>query len=236
MSTQDANHGAQHDAKHDDFNFASVRELPEKMPDGERILWQGAPRWTSLFRRAFHGRTIALYFAALIASRGVAVAIGGAAFGEVLMSMVYLLPLAAVGLGLMALVAWLSARATWYTVTNKRVLMRVGVVLEITFNFPFAVIDSAGLRQHAEGTGDIPLLFKDGNSIAYLHLWPHARPGQFRRTQPMLRSIDEPQAVASLLANALATATGGTALPVTAANGRQPQPAGVANLHAAASH
>lgn len=225
-----------HDARHDDYNFSGVRQLPEPMPDGERILWQGAPRWTSLFRRAFHGRTIAIYFAILVASRGIAVAAGGASLVTVLMSMAYLLPLVIAGLGLMALVAWLSARATWYTVTSKRVLMRVGVVLEITFNFPFAVIDSAGLRLHGEGTGDIPLQFKDGNSIAYLHLWPHARPGQYRHTQPMLRAIENPQAVASLLAQALAAATGGTALPVIAANGHQPQSASVASLQTAAGH
>lgn len=199
---------------HDDYNFSGVRQLPEQLPDGERILWQGAPRWTSLFRRAFHGRTIAIYFALLVASRGIAVALGGAAIGEVMMAMVYLLPLVALGLGLMALVAWLSARASWYTVTNRRVLMRVGVVLEITFNFPFAVVDKAGLKRHGEGTGDIPLQFKDGQSIAWLHLWPHVRPGHYRHTQPMLRAIEQPEAVAALLAQAMAEATGGTALPL----------------------
>lgn len=207
--------GHGHDAGHDDYNFSGVRQLPEKLPDGERILWQGAPRWTSLFRRAFHGRTIAIYFALLVASRGAAVALGGAGLGQVLMAMVYLLPLVALGLGLMALVAWLSARASWYTVTNRRVLMRVGVVLEITFNFPFAVVDKAGFKRHSEGTGDIPLQFKDGQSIAWLHLWPHVRPGHYRHTQPMLRAIDQPEAVAALLAQAMASATGGTALPLS---------------------
>ncbi|WP_273456260.1 photosynthetic complex putative assembly protein PuhB [Nevskia ramosa] len=215
-----------HDAKHDDFNFTGVRELPGKLPEGERVLWQGGPRWTSLFRRAFHGRTIALYFAILIGSRGVAVASSGAGIADVLIAMLWLAPLAITGLGLIAFVAWLSARASWYTITNRRVVMRVGAVLEISFNFPFAVIDKAGLRLHAEGTGDIPLLFHDGNSIAYMHLWPHARPWQLRRTQPMLRSIEEPQRVAELLATALASATGGSALPISAGKAPQTMPNG----------
>lgn len=202
--------------EHDDYNSSGVRELPGKLPDGERILWQGAPRWTSLFRRAFHGRSIAVYFALLIASRGIAVIAGGGSTAEALLAMSYLLPLAFAGLGLLALVAWLTARATWYTVTNRRVLMRAGVVLEITFNFPYAVVDSAGLRVHAEGTGDIPLRFSDGSSIAYAHLWPHVRPWHFRQTEPMLRSIDEPGKVAAMLAQAIAQVTGGSALPVGA--------------------
>lgn len=199
---------------HDDYNFTGVRELPGKLPDGERILWQGAPRWTSLFRRAFHGRTIAIYFALLISSRGAAVLLGNGGIGDALMAMSYLLPLAVAGLAMLALVAWLTARATWYTVTNRRVLMRAGVVLEITFNFPYAVVDSAGLRVHAEGTGDIPLRFTDDNSIAYSHLWPHVRPWRFRHTEPMLRSVEEPQKVAEMLAQAIALATGGTALVI----------------------
>ncbi|WP_293369688.1 photosynthetic complex putative assembly protein PuhB [Nevskia sp.] len=201
--------------EHDDFNFTGgVRELPGKLPDGERILWQGAPRWTSLFRRAFHGRTIAIYFALLIGSRGVAVMLDGGTLGNALTAMSYLLPLAVAGLGLMALIAWLMARASWYTITNRRVLMRAGVVLEITFNFPYSVVDSAGLRVHAEGTGDISLRFTDDNSIAYSHLWPHVRPWRFRHTEPMLRSVAEPQKVAMLLSQAIAQATGGVALPV----------------------
>ena len=216
--------------EHDDFNFTGgVRELPGKLPDGERILWQGAPRWTSLFRRAFHGRTIAIYFALLIGSRGVSVMLNGGGIVEALTAMSYLLPLAVAGLGLMALVAWLTARATWYTVTNRRVLMRAGVVLEITFNFPYSVVDSAGLRVHAEGTGDIPLRFTNDNSIAYSHLWPHVRPWRFRHTEPMLRSVEEPQKLATMLAQAIAQATGGVAMPVGSAEpSRQLPMSGVA--------
>lgn len=209
--------GAGGDAGHDDYNFTGVRELPGRLPDGERILWQGAPRWTSLFRRAFHGRTIAIYFALLIGSRGAAVMLDGGGVVDALTAMSYLLPLAVLGLGMMALIAWLMARATWYTITSRRVLMRAGVVLEITFNFPYSVIDSAGLKLHAEGTGDIPLRFTDSNSIAYAHLWPHVRPWRFRHTEPMLRSVESPREVATLLAQAIAQATGGAALPVDSA-------------------
>ena len=29
---------------HDDFDFEPVRGLPQVLPKGERMLWQGAPR------------------------------------------------------------------------------------------------------------------------------------------------------------------------------------------------
>jgi hypothetical protein len=28
---------------HDDFKFEPIRGLPEQLPEGEHILWQGAP-------------------------------------------------------------------------------------------------------------------------------------------------------------------------------------------------
>lgn len=189
----------------------TVRELPERLPAGERILWQGAPNWRSLYRGAFHGRTLSLYFAGLLALRGVFSLADGHDLGTAALSMLWLTPLALAGLGIVAVIAWLTARATWYTITDRRVVMRLGIALEITFNFPYRVIESAGLRLHADGTGDLPITLGPGDRIAYLHLWPHARPWHYRNPQPMLRSVPQAELVADLLARALASATGGTA-------------------------
>ena len=52
----------------------------------------------------------------------------------------------AVALGLVALMAWLSARTTVYTLTDRRVVMRIGIVLTLTFNLPYKRIAAAGLR------------------------------------------------------------------------------------------
>ena len=41
--------------------------LPADVPPGERILWHGRPRWTSLARRAYRADFVAAYFVALIA-------------------------------------------------------------------------------------------------------------------------------------------------------------------------
>ena len=43
------------------------RGLPERLPEGERLLWQGAPDWRRLALHVFHVRGLALYFAGIIA-------------------------------------------------------------------------------------------------------------------------------------------------------------------------
>ena len=60
--------------------------------------------------------------------------------------------------------------------------------------------------------------------IAYVHLWPHARPWHVRRTQPMLRALPDARLVASVLSAALADSAGmaRTALPAFQAPAQQP--------------
>ena len=54
---------------HDDFDFEPVRGLPQILPKGERMLWQGAPRWQDLAVHAFHARKVVWYFVALAAAQ-----------------------------------------------------------------------------------------------------------------------------------------------------------------------
>jgi hypothetical protein len=79
--------------------------------------------------------------------------------------------------------------------TNRRVVMRIGIVLTLTFNLPCKRIVGAGLRLDANGSGDLALTLRGEDRIAYLHLWPHARPWKLARPEPMLRSV--PQAAVS---------------------------------------
>jgi hypothetical protein len=97
-----------------------------------------------------------------------------------------------------------------YTITDRRVVMRIGVALPVTFNIPFSVISGAGLRDLGGGRGDIALRLLDGNRIAYLVLWPHVRPWRLNATEPMLRAIPDAQKVAMILSDALAAELGRT--------------------------
>ena len=127
-------------------------------------------------------------------------------------------------LGLLGVIGLLIARTSVYTITDRRVVMRIGVVLSITFNLPFKQIESAAVRHRGNaGAGDIVLSLSGADRIAYLHLWPHVRPWQMKRTQPMLRALANVDEVAKVLATALklqqqapAAAVRPQALPVRA--------------------
>lgn len=186
-----------------------VPGLPERLPPGERILWQGAPRWDTLARRAYHVGALALYFAVLVA--WVAAASGS------VHATARAAGLALAALGLLAGLAWLTARTTLYTVTNRRVVMRFGVAVPITLNLPFAAIHAAGARVHADGTGDLALSMAVPRGLSWPVLWPHARPWRLSRPEPVLRAIPDAAQVAQVLARALA------------AHADQPAPAAVAH-------
>lgn len=191
--------------------------LPEVLPKGEHILWQGAPDWRAMALRVFHLRKLALYFGLILALRAANALYDGGGAAAAAMSVAVALPWCLLALALFASLAWLSARTTAYTITDRRVVMRVGIVLSLTFNLPLVRIDGAGLRRLAGGVGDIALQLPRGERIAYLHLWPHARPWHFRQPEPMLRCVPDAEAVAQLLRNAWAARTGLAAVPAPAA-------------------
>jgi len=189
-----------------EHEFEASPGLPEVLPRGETLLWQGGPQPLALARQALHLDGLALYFGALLAWRGAAILHDGGSASEAAWAMARMLPLIALALGLVGLLAWLMARTTAYTVTDRRVVMRVGMVLSITFNLPFSQIAAAQWRPRGQGQGDITLSLTGGDRIAYLHLWPHVRPWRLKQTEPMLRALANASDVAKLLAQALAQA------------------------------
>lgn len=192
---------------HDDYQSEPIRGLPERLPPGEQILWQGAPRWWQLAKDVFHIRAVAVYFAALMVWRGV-YRFGDTAgdYRAMAAAVLSLLPVALAGLGLLALLAWLSSRTTVYTITNRRLVLRIGVALPTAINIPFRLIGAAGFRPRADGAGDIPLTLISDKRMAFSTLWPHARPWRFNQPEPMLRAIPDAAGVASLLSAALGAA------------------------------
>jgi hypothetical protein len=203
-----------------EHEFEAQPGLPEPLPAGERLLWQGTPRWDVLARRVFHADLVALYFAALLAWRLVALTGDGVALGDALRDSLWLLPLFALGVGLLLLLAWLTARSTLYTLTDRRVVMRIGIVLTVAYNLPLRCIESADLHEAGHACGDIALRLEPETRIAWLHLWPHVRPWRVARTQPMLRALPDAQAVSALLAMAWSDANGTPAREVVTASRR----------------
>jgi hypothetical protein len=183
-----------------EYEYEPVPGLPERLPSGEEILWQGTPRWDVLARRAFHVRKVGVYFLALIAWTVLSDIRSG---GDPVVSAFWLVIAAALAIGLLTLLARAMARSTLYTITNHRVVMRFGVALPMTVNLPYGKIIGAALRDHGDGTGDIPLTLGPKAKASYLVLWPHVRPWRFSPPEPMLRAIAEAQRVAQILATAL---------------------------------
>ncbi len=192
--------------------------LPDHLPEGERLLWQGRPDWKRLAINAFHIRKVAIYFAALIVAQGVWKLSNGATLAEA----VHAVP-AMLGLGLCACAillgfAYASARTTHYTLTSKRVLMKVGIALPVIINLPLRQIDGASFAPTGKGCGTV--CFKTGGAtrLAYLLLWPHAKPWNLTRPQPSFRDIPDVEGVASRLAFIL-----GGQMPVAEIQNTMPQ-------------
>lgn len=179
-----------------------VPGLPEQLPPGEHILWQGRPAWKSLARHTFKLGWLAFYFAFFATTRAVVVREEGHVASGAL-GVLIAIALGGVCIGMLSLVAWMHARATMYTITNKRVVMRIGVALPTAFNLPFKCLASADVDARDSGDGDIALTLAGSDRIAWLHLWPHAQPWRLAKARPMLRSIPEAQRVASLLSDAV---------------------------------
>jgi hypothetical protein len=187
-----------------EHEFEAEFGLPEKLPKDERILWQGSPDTKTILAKVFHIKLLAIYFGLLLAYRLVAGFSDGESAVAILYSVLTILALSILGLGLVGLIGYLVASTAVYTITNKRVVMRIGIVLNMTFNFPLKMIESADCGFTKAGAGDIYLKLSKGTKIAIFHLWPHSRPGKWATPQPTLRGIKNCAEVAQILVDAWA--------------------------------
>lgn len=178
-----------------EHDIEPIRGLPGDLPPGEAILWQGTPDAWVFARSALSARWIGGYFALLV---GWAL-VGGTPMGALLT--------AGFGVLAMALVygfALLVARTTVYTITNRRVVLRVGAALSKCINLPLVKLGGADLRTLGAGYGDIALSIDGPMMLGYAMLWPHARPFRLAKPQPMLRALPNAAEAASILAKATA--------------------------------
>lgn len=187
---------------HHDLEFEPIVGLPEELPEGESIVWQGRPSWRGLARETYKARWLAAYFGVLVLGRAVlAVQTGEGTEGVFSVLSMGLLSVAC--LGLVALLSWLQARATVYTITTERVVMRIGVALPMTWNLPFSKIQSADMVERG-ATGDVVFGLTAPHKIAWVYLWPHNAPWEIRRPRPAFRGLANAAEAASHLREAVA--------------------------------
>lgn len=185
-----------------EYDIEPIPGLPGIPPEGERILWQGTPDWRVLARTAFHTRLIAGYFAALGAWALIAALVRGVHDIGDLSGVGLTAMFGAAALALLHALAWGAARTTRYTLTNKRIVLRIGIALPKCINLPLKLVGSVGLATHADGTGDLPLALTGDRRLGYVALWPHARPWRVATPEPMLRALPQAADVAALIGRA----------------------------------
>lgn len=199
-----------------EHGYELVPGLPERLPEGETILWQGKPAWLPFARRAFLLRGLAIYFGLLLAWQAAAGVQEGLGAGAIVVGAAPLMLTAFCCLLGLGLIGWLSARMSIYTITDRRVVMQVGIALPTTINIPFAVIERMGVRQHRDGTEDILLVIATPHRVSLIALWPHCRPFRLARPEPLLRGLRQQEGVSRILARALAASAEQPVQPVAA--------------------
>jgi hypothetical protein len=187
-----------------EIDYEPIPGVPDGLPEGERVLWQGKPEWRALAREVFHLRWVSAYLGIFATARLIA----SLEDGQGLVGLAKFAAAAGLSvacLGLLMGIAWLNARATTYTITSRRVILRIGVAIPMTWNLPFKRIASADLTVREPNDGDIVLRVAEPDKIAWLQLWPHVAPFQLSRARPTLRAIAAPERVSSLLAQAVSS-------------------------------
>lgn len=192
-----------------------LRGVEVPLPPGERVLWQGSPQFRLLALHAFHARKIAAYFACLIAVTAFTKRNEPDFLSAMTASGGLLAAGGAVAVAFALVVALLASRTTLYAITDKRVVMKVGIALPIVLNIPLAVIESVGIKQRSAGAGNLSLVLANKSRVAYAVLWPHARAWHVRYPQPLLRDLPDVATVGQTLRSAL-VATAATEITETA--------------------
>jgi hypothetical protein len=202
-----------------------IEGIDAPLPPGEHVRWQGRPSLWPLARRAFHVRAILVYFGLLAAVRA-AFALGdGRPMPELAAGVTALLFMGLVAASLALLLAWLSVRTTVFAVTDRRIVLRSGIVINGTVSIPFRIVDRVDTRRHADGTGDLAIAIAGSDRIPYLSLWPYARPWRVTHPEPMLRAVSDFAALAATLSQGLTGFAAAAPVPPGASTQR-PLPGG----------
>lgn len=186
---------------HDDFAVEPIAGLPELPPEGEVILWQGKPDWWALCKESLSLKWVLAYFVFLAAWRFVSV-VDLMPLPQAIGASVPFLILGAIVLALLTLTGWVQAICTVYTVTNRRVALRIGAALTVTLNVPYTQVNNIGFDRRKSGTGTLAFDLKGDTRLSYLVCWPHVRPWKMRNPQPALRCIPDADKVAQMIAEA----------------------------------
>jgi hypothetical protein len=178
--------------------------IAQALPPGEQLLWWGKPERSAIANHVFHVRILAVYFVAMIGIWALNQA-GNLDQATFLRMGGILTGVSALAVGLLWLYAHMVASATVYAITDKRVVMKIGVAFDLTLNIPLSYVQEAALRTFRDGTGQIALALPKEQRLGYVVLWPHTRGLRITHPEPSLRGLTDPAAVGAVLQRALAS-------------------------------
>jgi len=178
--------------------FEPTFGFPESLPTSEKVLWQGSPCAWLIARRIFFLPYLFFYFLmfsclALIVNSDVLT------LKDLFVKFLSYMSLGMVAIFILLAISFLISSTTLYSITDKRLVMRIGIVLNLSLNIPFSKIETAARKAYPDKSGDISLKLVADNKIAYLHLWPHCRPWFFSSPRPRLSCLKDVEVVASHL-------------------------------------
>ena len=180
----------------------TIRGLPQPLPRGESVLWQGSPNWLTFAVHALHVRFVLAWFALMTVWRVAASMASGAPVSEQVGLAMNAAILCAVALAILFALSWAIARSAIFTITEKRVVMRFGVAIRKYVNLPLSKVVSADVRSLGGTKGDIALTVKGPGKVGYIYLWPFVRPMKLAPCYPLLRSLPDATTAARILSEA----------------------------------
>jgi len=183
-----------------EYEDEPVEGLPDFLPEGETMVWQGRPTVAAMARRLFFIPHLALYFGLLIAGHTVYRLMEGVSAAQVMGTFVWQAGLAVTVLVLLAWLARSYAASVMYTLTSERLVIRSGVALPMMVNIPIEQITAADMRVYRDGTGDIVLTPIADRKLHWVLLWPNVSAWYSRPIRPLLRGLAEPHRAADAFA------------------------------------
>lgn len=185
-----------------DLPRARLRGVSEPLPPGERVLWEGAPDAQALARHLFFVRPLTAYMALMVLWWvGVNRAQVGTNTFWMTLGMQLLLS-AGLVFGARAF-ARAIANGTTYAITDKRIVMKFGVVFPLTINLPLHYVQGASARQFPDRTGQIAVQLDTKQKLAWIVLFPHVKPWTLNNPEPLLRGLTDPVKVGEILREAV---------------------------------
>ncbi|TVP73655.1 MAG: PH domain-containing protein [Gemmatimonadales bacterium] len=175
--------------------------VEEPLPPGETLLWSGQPELGATARHVFHLRALLVYWAVVAAAFLAWTAVEGASVGALAADLAWLAVVAGVGTAIVYGFAFMVRKTTLYAITDRRVVMKIGITLPAVLNLPYHTLGRVDLRSFPDGSGDVVLTPATGDRVGWLFLWPHNRPWRVRDPQPALRGVANAEQVGRWIAD-----------------------------------